>query len=302
VPLDVEHQGLPGAICVYYLERPEPTLVDPGPSTSLDRLLAGLEAVGVAPADLRHVLLTHVHLDHAGASGHLARANPGLAVHVHADAARHLADPGRLVASTRRTFGEAHDRLWGEVLPVPAAQLRGWRPGDPPPVRGLRALPTPGHIAHHLAWEAERIGVLFSGDSLGIVLDPDGPSHPATPAPGVDLDAWYDTLDRVLAPVEVDAFGATHFGLHPDLRERRRRLREALEALALRVDRAMSEGPGAEEADREAFHRETLEAHAPPLSTDRVERYFNTFSARTDWDGMRFHLERTPGARPTRSG
>ncbi len=294
VPLDVGLDGMPGAICTYYLERPEPTLVDPGPSTSLEALEAGLAGVGVELSDLRHLLLTHVHLDHAGAAGHLARTNPRLLVHVHQDGAAHLADPERLVASTRRTFGDDHDRLWGEVVPVPRDRLRGWRPGDPRPLPGIRPLPTPGHIAHHLAWEVERSGVLLAGDALGLNLHAQAPSHPATPPPAVDLPEWYRTLDRRLAPVEVDAFGSTHFGLHPDLHQRRVRLRVALDALARRVAKAMAEGPEAEEADAEAFQRESVELQGPFLSPERAKGYFSCFPARTDWEGMRFFLSRNP--------
>lgn len=296
--LDVEHMGLPGAICVYLLEAPEPTLVDPGPSPSLPVLRERLAERGMGIGDLRHILLTHVHLDHAGCVGELVRENPRVVVHVHEAGAPHLADPERLVASTRRTFGEAHDALWGEVFPVPVGQLRGWRPGDPRPLPGVLPLHTPGHIAHHLAWEAEREGVLFAGDSLGIVLSPEAPSHPATPPPSVELRAWYDTLEAVLAPVEVDRVGVTHFGLHSDFHRRRAEMRETLEVLALRVHRAMEEGPEAEEADREAFMAETLDRISEGRPREEVERYFTTFSAGSDWEGMRFHLARTPEARP----
>ncbi len=294
VPLDVGLDGLPGAICTYYLDRPEPTLVDPGPSTSLDALEAGLAGVGVALSELRHLLLTHVHLDHAGAAGHLTRQNPRLEVHVHEDGAPHLAEPQRLVASTRRTFGDDHDRLWGEVIPVPRDRLRGWRSGDPRPLQEVRPLPTPGHIAHHLAWEVEHAGVLLVGDALGLNLHVQAPPHPATPPPAVDLPEWRRTLDERLAPVEVDAFGSTHFGLHPELHRRRTRLRVTLDALANRVARAMAEGTEAEEADADAFQRETLELQGSCLSRGRAERYFSSFPARTDWEGMRFFLSRNP--------
>lgn len=302
VPLDVVHDGLPGAICVYLLEDPEPTLVDPGPSTSLPRLKDALREVGMDPGRIRHLLLTHVHLDHAGAAGHLAREIPRLTVHVHQEGAVHMADPERLVASTRRTFGEAHDRLWGEVLPIPGGQLRGWRPGDDRPLVGVRPLPTPGHIAHHLAWEVERHGVLLAGDALGIRLHPEAPSHPATPPPSLDLAAWRRTLTEVLGPVEVDAFGVTHFGLHTDLHARRMELLSRLEELAVRVHRAMEEGEAAEEEDAEAFQRETVDSLSAFLPRDRVEQYFRAFSAATDWRGMRFHLVRAPEARPHQPG
>lgn len=294
VPLDLQHDGLPGAICAYYMEDPEPLLVDPGPSPSLERLREGLAKLGVKLQDLRHLFLTHVHLDHAGAAGHLASEIPHLSVHVHEDGAPHMVDPERLVASTRRSFGEAHDRLWGEVLPVPRAQVRAWRPGDSRPHPGWRPLPTPGHIDHHLAWEAEAHGVLFAGDSLGIILDPSAPTHPATPPPAVDLAAWRDTLERTLVPVEVEAFAPTHFGLHGDLHRRRGELLQGLQALARRVQAAMADGPQAEEAAREAFQRETVALQGTFIAPERAEGYFSTFPARADWDGVRFHLARRP--------
>jgi glyoxylase-like metal-dependent hydrolase (beta-lactamase superfamily II) len=291
--MDVLHDGLPGVISPYLLDAPEPTLVDPGPSASLDVLRGELEEVGVGVGDLRYILLTHIHLDHAGAVGHLVRENPGITVVVHEDGAAHLADPERLVASTRRTFGEAHDRLWGEVLPVAPGRLRGWRPGDGRPLAGLRPHPTPGHIHHHLAWEVENSGVLLTGDSLGLVLHSMGPSHPATPPPAVHLEEWRDTLGKRLAVIEVDAFGPAHFGLHADLHGRRIELLEALNALADRVERAMEGGPEAEEADAEAFHQESIAAQAEFQPEGWARSYFSTFPARMDWEGMRFHLARS---------
>ena len=117
-------------ISPYWIDGPEPAIVDPGPSSSLDGLVGGLAELGVALTDIRHVLLTHVHLDHAGGAGHLVARAPQLQVHIHADGAAHMTDPERLVASTRRTFGEAHDRLWGDVTPIPAERIRPWEPGD----------------------------------------------------------------------------------------------------------------------------------------------------------------------------
>lgn len=298
VPLDVELDGLPGALSVYLLEAGEPALVDPGPSTCLERLRTRLADVGLPLNEIRHLLLTHIHLDHAGGAGHVARELPRLRVHVHEAGAPHLADPERLVSSTRRTFGEAHDRLWGDVLPVPRHQLAAWRPGDGHPLRGVRPLPTPGHIDHHLAWELEPAGVLFAGDSMGIVLGPEAPSHPPTPPPSVDLPAWRRTLGEILAAVDVEVFGAAHFGLHGSFHARRLEILEALEALAGRVHRAMSAGEEAEAEDRERFHAETIEHLSRALGDDRPERYFGIFSAATDWDGMRFHLARNPAARP----
>ena len=297
-PIDVEHLGHAGVICAYLLEAPSPTLVDPGPSTSLDRLIAGLTRLGVDVQDLRDILLTHIHLDHAGAVGQLVRENPHITVHVHADGAPHLADPARLVSSTRRTFGDDHDRYWGEVFPVPADRIRAWAPGDPPPLENVRPIPTPGHIAHHLAWEASGPGIVFSGDSLGVVLSPGAPAHPPTPPPAVDLSAWRATFETFRHEVEAPFFAATHFGIHPDPSGRTLELADGLEDLARRVHGALEAGEEAEAEAFEAFARETLARQGfgregKQSATD----YFSVFPPRLDWAGMRFHLSRTPAER-----
>ncbi len=290
VCIDLVHLGLEGAIASYLLLEPEPTLVDPGPSTTFERLQARLAELGVGPQDLRHVALTHVHLDHAGSTGHLVAAYPAALVHVHAAGAPHLTDPTKLVASTRRTFGEAHDRLWGEVRPVPAGRIRAWEGGMAGPWRGLRPVPTPGHIQHHLAFLDERDGTLYAGDAMGLLLAPEAPSVPPTPPPSLDLRAWERTLGEI-AGIGAERFGAAHFGLHGDVRGRCRALQERLAALEERVRHAMDDG---DDGDAERYAREVSEELEPYVGPERVERYFRTFSAATDWAGVRFYLERNP--------
>lgn len=288
--IDLNHLGLDGAIAVYVLADGEPALVDPGPSTTLGRLGAELTRLGIGSGDLRHVILTHVHLDHAGATGHLMEAYPKATVHVHVDGAPHMVDPTRLVASTRRTFGAAHDRLWGEVRPVPAHRIRAWSPGDAGPMPHLRPLPTPGHIAHHLAYLDERDGTLLSGDAMGIVLGEEVPSHPPTPPPSVDLRAWARTLDEITS-AGPERFGATHFGLHGDVPGRARQLRERLDALEARVRAALARG---DDGDARRYDEEVREKLAPFLGREEVDRYFDMFTAATDWAGVKFYLERNP--------
>ncbi len=239
-------------------------------------------------SDLRHVLLTHVHLDHAGVSGHLASENPRVTVHVHEDGAPHMADPERLVSSTRRTFGEAHDRLWGEMLPVPEASLRAWSPGSEPPLAGVLAVPTPGHISHHVSYLIERDGLFLAGDALGIILVPGGPTYPPTPPPSLDVRAWVETLES-LAELDPELLGVAHSGLHDGFHERRLEMLEGLIALEARVERALADG---DLSDREAFADEVRERIAQHRPAAEVDRYFTTFSPVTDWDGMRFYLER----------
>lgn len=292
VPIDLRIDGLPGAISSYLLTEPEPALVDPGPSTTLDHLREGLEREGLEVSDLRRVLLTHVHLDHAGATGHLLEVNPDLRVHVHEDGAHHLVDPERLVASTRRSFGDAHDRLWGEVLPVPRTSLRTWRPGARDPLSGVEAHATPGHIAHHVAYLHRGSGVFLSGDCMGIILGDGAPTHPPTPPPSLDLPAWYGTLHR-LKNLGAERVGAAHFGIHGDFEGRRRELERRLRELETRVRRALEAG---DEEDEERFQREVVERQSRHLPEGRAEGYFGIFPASMDWKGTKFHLERSRDA------
>ncbi|NJD20300.1 MAG: MBL fold metallo-hydrolase [Gemmatimonadetes bacterium] len=289
VCLDLEHLGLPGAIGAYVVLGPEPTVVDPGPSTTLTALLTGLSRLDIGPRDLRHVALTHIHLDHAGATGHLLDVFPEAVVHVHADGAPHMVDPTRLVASTRRTFGADHDRFWGEVRPVPVARIRAWSAGDAGPCPGLRVVPTPGHISHHLAYLVEAEGALFSGDSLGLILGSRSPTQPTTPPPAVDLRAWERTLDAIAA-VAPERVGPTHFGLHGSAPDRVDQLRRKLALLEARVRGAMARGDAEEDALR--YEREVREEMAPYVGEAEVDRYFNLFSAANDYRGVRCYLER----------
>ncbi len=290
--IDLEHLGLSGAICCYLIDSPEPTIVDPGPTTTLDRLIDELRSRGVDSGDLCHVLLTHIHLDHAGSTGFLLDHFPNAVVHVHEDGASHLVDPERLVASTRRTFQERHDRLWGEVKEVSADRIRPWRAGAPGPWKGMRAVHTPGHISHHLAYLDERDGTLLSGDSMGIVLE-GGPTHPPTPPPAVHLPDWHHTLDEI-EQIGPERFGATHFGLHGDVPGRVAQFRERLTALESRVRTAIGEGIDAEEADSQRFEAEVRAELGPYMGEDRVNGYFDMFPAATDWVGVAFYLKRNP--------
>ena len=147
-PIDLFHQG-ERVVGVYLLETPEgAALFDCGPSSSIEALKAGLAERGLALTDLRHLLLSHIHLDHAGAAGSLVREPPALQVHVSEIGAPHLVDPSKLEASARRLYGESFDSLWGELAPVPAANIHPV--GDR--VLGLDAFPTPGHASHHVSY------------------------------------------------------------------------------------------------------------------------------------------------------
>lgn len=288
--VDVGLDGIDGAIAATFFVGDDLVLVDPGPSTCLERLDEGARSAGLDLADVGHLCLTHVHLDHAGAAGHLAQRYPRMRVHVHADGAPHIAAPERLVASTRRTFGDAHDRLWGEVRPVATDQIVVWSPGQRGPLGWFRAIPTPGHADHHLSFLDEKTGTLAAGDALGILLHDDAPVHPATPPPGVDVGAWLDSLARIRS-VGPERAVWTHFGLHDDPVGRAEEFAQTLRDLHARVTRAEADGEA--ERDAAAFDAETRE-RLRPLRGDDVDRYFDAFSAATDYAGMLRFVRKNP--------
>ncbi len=188
-------------------------LVDPGPSTTLPRLRSVLAESGIAMDDVRAILLTHIHLDHAGATGTLLRQYPDLRVFVHEKGAPHMASPEKLLASAARLYGDAMDRLWGEVLPVPAASMTTLRGGERIAAGGrtFDVEYTPGHASHHVSYFDESAGVAMVGDTAGVKLTPDGFVLPPTPPPDVDLDAWADSLARIERRRPSTLF-LTHFG------------------------------------------------------------------------------------------
>jgi glyoxylase-like metal-dependent hydrolase (beta-lactamase superfamily II) len=224
-PLDLRHLGHERVIGAYLLETDDgPALQDCGPTTCVPELKARLAERGLALTDVRHLLLSHIHLDHAGAAGVLVREHPGLQVHVSEVGAPHLVDPSRLENSARRLYGDDFDRLWGELAPVPEANVH--------PVGeetlGLATFPSPGHAGHHVCY-LDRDGTLYAGDAAGVRISPSEFVLPPTPPPEVDLEAWERTLDE-LERRGPQRLALIHFGVFDDvgrhLDELRRRLRE----------------------------------------------------------------------------
>lgn len=211
---DLLHLQRPEAIAVYLMESSDGlVVVDPGPSSCEEALRAAITAMGARIDDLRHVLLTHIHLDHAGIAGSLARRLPALRVHVHARGAPHLADPARLLDSARRIYRDDMDRLWGAFEAVDARQLVVLSGGERLTIgdRRLRVAYTPGHAWHHLAYLEETTGVAFVGDVAGEASQHGTPALPAAPPPDIDLEAWKPSLD-LIASWGPEALLLTHFG------------------------------------------------------------------------------------------
>jgi len=198
--IDVEHLGRQHVIGCWEVDG---VLIDPGPASSLSRVLAALDEPP------RAVLLTHIHLDHAGGAGTLVRHWPGLPVFVHELGAPHLADPSKLIASAARLYGEEMERLWGEIAPVPAENLRPLAGGEE--LLGFRVAYTPGHASHHVSYLHGESGRAFVGDTAAVRIPPADFVMPPTPPPDVDLEAWGSSLDAIAA-WSPTALCLTHFG------------------------------------------------------------------------------------------
>jgi glyoxylase-like metal-dependent hydrolase (beta-lactamase superfamily II) len=210
-PIDLLHLGCPRSIGCYVLETDDgPALFDCGPSTTVAALKAGLEAEGLRLLDIRHLLLSHIHLDHAGAAGVLVREHPALQVHVSAIGAPHLVDPSRLERSARRLYGDSFDALWGELVPVPDENVHVV--GDN--VAGLECFPTPGHASHHVCY-LDVDGTLYSGDAAGVRIQPGRYVVPPTPPPEFDLALWQQTID-VMERRQPERLALIHFGVADD--------------------------------------------------------------------------------------
>ncbi|HEV3475657.1 MAG TPA: MBL fold metallo-hydrolase, partial [Actinomycetota bacterium] len=215
--IDTEMFGRDRMTSAYLVEAREPAIVETGPTTSVEAVRKGLEALGVGPNDLAHIVVTHIHLDHAGGAGALAPHFPRAAVWVHERGAPHLADPTKLVASASRVYGETRlQELFGPVHPVPADRLRSLRDGDRVPLgdRDLEALYTPGHAGHHVALADSASGGIFVGDAVGVFLPDVGVLRPATPPPEFDLELAVGSVERI-AGREPPLLLFSHFGPSP---------------------------------------------------------------------------------------
>lgn len=211
--VDLNFLGHPRVIATAILRGPDGVaLIDPGPTSCLPALEAGLASRGLALADVRQLLLTHIHLDHAGAAGTIVDRVPRAQVLVHESGAPHLIDPAKLIASVTRLFGDRTDTLWGAFAPVPAANLVVLSGGERVDAGGrpLRVAYTPGHAVHHVSYLDERDGVAYVGDTAGLRIG-GGFIIAPTPPPDIDLEAWRDSLDRIEAWRPASLL-LTHFG------------------------------------------------------------------------------------------
>ena len=213
-PIDVLHLGRDRVICAYEVEG---VVVDPGPASCVDTLIDRL-----GPVEPRALLLTHIHLDHAGATGVLCRRYPNLRVYVHEVGAPHLVDPSKLLKSAGRLYGDDMWELWGEVAPVPEERITTLSGGES--VEGFRVAYTPGHASHHVCYLHEDSGDAYVGDTAGVRIPPYEHTIAPTPPPDIDVEAWLDSL-HTIASWNPQSLGLTHFGPVTEVADHLHRMR-----------------------------------------------------------------------------
>ena len=249
--IDLNFRGSDRVIATAVLMGPDGvTLVDPGPTSCLPALEGGVQQRGLTLRDVRTLLITHIHLDHAGAVGTIVERVPSIQVHVHERGAPHMVDPTKLLASATRLYGDQMDTLWGAFLPVPAANVHALQGGERIATAGttLRVAYTPGHAKHHVSFLDEATGMAYVGDTGGIRVSGDYLLAP-TPPPDIDLAAWRESLAVIDAWNPVSLF-LTHFGVVTGAKAHVARFRETLSAQAEAVRQSLAAGSTDEERTR----------------------------------------------------
>lgn len=292
--IDDLHLGYPHHIGTYLLLGDEPALVDPGPASTIDNLEAGLAEHGLTFDDVHVLLLTHIHPDHAGATGSLVARSPHLRVYVHQVGAPHMIAPERLIRSATRLYGDDMDRLWGEIRPVPESNVIPLKGGETIHLgeRTLRAYYTPGHASHHVTYFEKATGAAFVGDVAGVRLPGTSYARPATPPPDINLEGWQDSLDT-LRKLEPRRLLLTHFGpVHKPV--------DHIEDFRVRLLRwadVVRQGlaSGEDETTQIARLRELAEKELDPDVLDSVrESHQQVMSIEQSWRGLARYWRKHP--------
>jgi glyoxylase-like metal-dependent hydrolase (beta-lactamase superfamily II) len=263
------------------------SLVDPGPSTSLDNLRTALKGKGMSVGDVRQLLLTHIHLDHAGAAGTLVKENPRIEVFVHERGAPHLADPTKLLASASRLYQQDMDRLWGEVLPVPADRIRTLAGGERLTAGGreLEVAYTPGHASHHVSYFDAASRVAFVGDTAGIRRGAGTYILPPTPPPDIDLEAWRESEARILR-WDPETLFLTHFGPYHGARVHFQQLFARLDEWSAIVRRLLSDATRDDGQREQEFVDEALRDMRRTVGETEAARYSRAGRLDYSWKGL----------------
>lgn len=271
-------------------------LIDPGPSTTLETLRGALKQKGISFADVRQLLLTHIHLDHAGASGSIVAENPSIEVLVHHVGAPHMADPSKLLASATRLYGDADmQRLWGDFAAVPKANIRPLKGGETIEAGGreLRVAYTPGHAWHHVSYFDSASRVAFVGDTAGIRRGEGTYVMPPTPPPDIDLEAWRESEAKILA-WDPDALFLTHFGPFRGARLQFQQLWENIELWNRAVRRLIADASLTEEQRQDAFVDEALRELRRAVGQQAADHYSRAGRLDYSWQGLARYWRKRP--------
>jgi glyoxylase-like metal-dependent hydrolase (beta-lactamase superfamily II) len=296
--VDLRFLGKPEIIATAVLQGPDGiALIDPGPSTTVGNLRSTLEQKGLAFGDVRQLLLTHIHLDHAGATGTLVKENPSIEVIVHERGAPHMADPAKLLASATRLYGQADmERLWGEFLAVPGGNLRPVKGGETIAAGGreLEIAYTPGHASHHVSYFDRASRVAFVGDTAGIRRGAGNYVMPPTPPPDIDLEAWRESETKILA-WDPDTLFVTHFGPFHGARLHFQQLWEHIEAWNRIVKRLIADATLSEDQRQQMFVDEAFRDLRRVVGEQDADRYGRAGRLDYSWQGLaRYWRKREP--------
>jgi glyoxylase-like metal-dependent hydrolase (beta-lactamase superfamily II) len=271
-------------------------LIDPGPGSTLETLRRELQTRGLTANDLDAIFLTHIHLDHAGASGALVLENPGLPVYVHKNGAPHLADPAKLLASAQRLWPHDLQRLFGEMLPVPAENLRNLEGGETLAVGShkLEVVYTPGHASHHVSYFDHQEGVAFVGDTAGVRIEGFSYEMPATPPPDIDLGVWETSFAAILKREPARLF-LTHFGFVENPSEHILRFRERLHRWAAIAEQALRTA-GSDSEAMDGFMSATRADIAQSVPAEEVDHYIFNAGLNLSFLGLARYLRKRAAA------
>lgn len=285
--VDVQFRGRSRLIACGVLETSRGlTLIDPGPSSTLHTLEEALTSHGGLAA-VQNVILTHIHLDHAGCTGRLAAVLPKLNIHVHPIGVRHLVNPERLIQSARRIYGERMDPLWGEILPIPEHQIHAAEDGAVVDVGGRKLRPcyTPGHASHHIAWLEDDEGMAFTGDAAGMRIEGSDYIIPVAPPPDIDVVQWEGSLTRLEEEAPQKLF-LTHFGVVHEVKEHFAEMRRRLNAWASAVQRSLKNTAESNAVRAAAFHTSEMIRMYSSVEEPYQEPYRYMGQPRESWYGL----------------
>ena len=306
---DLHFLGQPGIIATAILHgRDGVALIDPGPSTTLPHLRSALADRGFTPADVRAILLTHIHLDHAGCTGVLLDECPRAEVFVHERGAPHLVDPSKLIASASRLYAPDMERLWGEIRPVPAGRVRPFVGRTElqsalhlPPItvvgHDLHVAWTPGHAWHHVSYFAPSAKIAFVGDTAGICRPSGRVVLPPTPPPDIDLEAWRTSTDLILA-WNPDVLFLTHFGPQASPRVHLQDLWKRMDDWSRRVQ-ALLARPGTDEDHAREFTASVTDELVRSTSRDEARAYASAARFDFSWTGLARYWKKKTATSPS---